>query len=440
VNKIPLLGRLRSLFDTLRGNYWFVPMVMAFGAGAAAFGLVEVDRRFLTEPIPWISSTDADGTRAVLSVIAGSMITVTGVVFSITVVALTLASSQFGPRLLRNFLRDRANQLAFGTFVATFLYSLLVLRAVRADEIPHLAATVAVVLAAASLFVLIYFIHHTATSIQASSVIAAVANEIEPHLRSLFPEQMGSEEIERASLSIESSRRQLEADGVEVRASREGFVRIVDEETILRLAVAQDAVILLHRRPGDFIAAGSILARVAPGDTVEKLGSALQESFIVGDHRTPVQDLEFLIGQLTEIALRALSPGINDPRTAIDCVHRLGAVVSSVIEREMPSGIRHDEDGRLCVLAPPTTFEQIVASCFDPVRRYGAGHVAVVVATLDALRDAGERSTDPGRRSILASQAVEIHAASVAEDPSARDLAIIQEAFDRAMKQIEDAS
>ena len=440
MNKIPLLGRLQSLFDTLRGNYWFLPMVMAFGAGAAAFGFVEVDRRLLVEPIPWISSTGPEGTRAVLSVIAGSMITVTGVVFSITVVALTLASSQFGPRLLRNFLRDRANQLAFGTFVATFLYSLLVLRAVREDETPHVASTVAVVLAGASLFVLIYFIHHTATSIQASNVIAAVVKEIEAHLPSLFPERMGSEEVERASLSIETSRRQLEADGVDLRASSGGFVRLIDEEMILRLAVTYDAVILLHRRPGDFVAEGSILARVAPGHVADDLGAALRESFIVGDHRTPVQDLEFLVGQLTEITLRALSPGVNDPRTAIDCVHRLGAVVASVIEREMPSGIRHDEHGRMRVLAPPTTFDQIVASCFDPVRRYGAGHVAVVVAVLDALRDAGERSTDIGRRRILASHAVEIYAASVAEDPSARDLAIIQEGFDRAMSEIDDAS
>ncbi len=438
MNNTPLLGRLRSLFEALRGSYWFLPMLMAIGAGVAAFGLVEVDRRILVRPIPWISSTGPEGTRAVLSVIAGSMITVTGVVFSITVVALTLASSQFGPRLLRNFLRDRANQIAFGTFVATFLYSLLVLRAVQADATPHLASTVAVVLAAVSLFVLIYFIHHTATSIQASSVIAEVAKEIDALLPSLFAEPIGSEEVERAPLSIETARRQLEANGLYVRASSEGFVRVVDEKTLLQLAVKHDAVILLHRRPGDFLAEGSILARVAPDSSVEDLEAALRESVIVGDHRTPVQDLAFLIGQLTEIALRALSPGVNNPRTAVDCVHRLGALVSAIVEREMPSGIRRDQDGRVRVLLPPTTFHQIVASCFDPVRRYGAGHVAVVVAILDAIRDAGERSSDLDRLRSLAAHAVEIHAASVGEHPSARDLAMVQAAFDRTMSELGD--
>lgn len=401
---MPRAGRLLSLLDVLRASYWFLPSLMAVASALAAVTLILVDRTFadaIRSRAPWLAGTEADGTRAVLSVIAGSMITVTGVVFSVTVVSLTLASSQFGPRLLRNFLRDRGNQFSFGAFVATFLFSLLVLRSVREDAVPHVSSAVAVLLAAASLFVLIYFIHHTASAIQASSVIAAVAGEIHAQLDSLFPEQIG-EGRPVDDRSLEQRCREIEADGRDVTASRDGFIRVVDEHGLLGIARERDLCVVFDHRPGDFVFRRSRLARVGPAGRVsDQHLRRLRDTVVIGDIRSAVQDMGFLIGQLAETAVRALSPGVNDPRTAIDCTRRLGALIAAVANREMPARARHDDDGRLRVIAPVPTFEELVGSCLDPIRRYGGGQTAVAEALLDVTSRAGIDCRDAGRREVL---------------------------------------
>ncbi|MGD8826130.1 MAG: DUF2254 domain-containing protein [Myxococcales bacterium] len=442
VNGFPILGRLRSFLETIRGSYWFLPTFMAFGAVVAAFGLVELDSLVNLRRIPWIGSTEAENTRSVLSLIAGSMITVTGVVFSITVVALTLASSQFGPRILRNFLRARANQIAFGTFVATFLYSLLVLRAVRGQQVPHIASAMAVIFAVFSLFVLIYFIHHTARSIQASTIIASVAKEIDVLIPRLFPESRDEDEAQAGASSIEELQARLAKDGVEVAATSDGYVRVLDDDAVLSTAVKHELFIMLRYRSGDFVCAGNSIARVGPTDNAtDEIMRSLRESFVFGNYRTPVQDLRVLTGQLTEVALRALSPGVNDPRTANDCVQRLGAVVCATANREMPVGCRKDDSGTLRVVLPHTTFEEIVSSCFDPIRRYGIEHVQIVIALFDALRDAGECCRDPARRRILAEHALEIQSDFEAQGrKSARDVAKVERAFEQAMRLLSSQS
>lgn len=439
MNGFPLLGRLRSLIETIRGSYWFLPTLMAFGAVVASFGLVELDAIVDLRRIPWVASTEAENTRSVLSLIAGSMITVTGVVFSITVVALTLASSQFGPRILRNFLRARANQIAFGTFVATFLYSLLVLRAVRGEQVPHIASAVAVVFAVLSLFVLIYFIHHTARSIQASTIIASVAKEIDVLIPRLFPESREENQAQAGARSIEELQARLAKDGAEVPATSDGYVRVLDDDAVLSTAVKHELFVMLRYRAGDFVCAGNSLARIGPTENVtDDIKSSLRESFVFGNYRTPVQDLRVLTGQLTEIALRALSPGVNDPRTASDCVQRLGAVVCATANRAMPVGSRSDDSGTLRVVLPHATFEEVVSSCFDPIRRYGIEHMQVVIALFDALRDAGECCRDPARRRILAEHALEIQRDFEAQGrKSARDVARAQRAFEQAMRLLE---
>ena len=182
-------GWLLDLWETIRESYWFYPGQMTISAGLLAVAAVEIDRRVppeATASIPWLSYVSAESARSVLSTVAGSMMTVTGVVFSITIVALTLTSSQFGPRLLRTFFRDRGTQISLGAFLATYLYSLVVLRAVENPErVPYIATAGAVVFAIVSVFVLIFFIHHAAIALQASSVIAAVSREIEAQIPSL---------------------------------------------------------------------------------------------------------------------------------------------------------------------------------------------------------------------------------------------------------------
>jgi uncharacterized membrane protein len=432
-------GVLTERWDALRSSYWIVPASMALLSGALAVVAVELDRRGTVGPwsaIPWSSGVSPDGARAVLAAIAGSMMTVTGVVFSITVVALTLTSSQFGPRLLRTFFRDRASQLSLGTFIATFSYSLLVLWAAGSSAaVPAVATTGAVALAVISLFVLIYFIHHAARSLQASSVVAAVACEIREQLRLLRPEPGGEEDAGAPDEDEQERLRHLGSEGADLPSAAEGYVRAVDEETILRLAAARDLLVRVDACPGRFVADGFPLARIHPPDALDDdLRSRLRRCWVVGDHRTPAQDVSFLVEQLSEMAVRALSPGVNDPETAVECVHRISAALALLARRALPSGRRRDEAGTLRVVAEPTRFESIAARAFDPIRRHAGEQPEVIAALLAAIESVGGPEVAGSRRATLMEHAHEIHReferSSTAR--SDRDRAQVDAAYARA--------
>lgn len=277
--------RLLKNWDELRTNYWFVPTVMMVGAICLALAAPELDRQtqtHLTHGWDWTYSGSPEGARAILSTIAGSMITVAGVVFSITIVALSLASAQFGPRLLRNFIRDRSNQLVLGTFTATFIYCLLVLRTVRGTEelhfVPGLSVSLGIVLALLSLGVLIYFIHHVAFSIQASHVIASVTQELHETIDRLWPEELGqgppkpTEQIEKSD--------DAEAEGKPIQAAASGYVDAINADELLKIAVDRDVTLRLARRPGHFIVRGNPLAYVSPPDAVDQeLNDKINQAF-----------------------------------------------------------------------------------------------------------------------------------------------------------------
>lgn len=436
-------GWLLDRWDVIRQSYWFFPAQMTLLAGLVALAAIEFDRRMpphWAASVPWLTRVSAEGARSVLSTIAGSMMTVTSVVFSITVVALTLTSSQFGPRLLRTFLQDRSSQVALGTFVATFFYALLVLRAVHTPEhVPYVATAGAVGLAVASLFVLIFFIHHAVSSIQASSVIASVAREIETQIPVLFPEQIGEERRDSPSPRDRERLDRLEDEGADLRAQREGYVRVVDDAALLQLARERDLIIRLSTRPGWFVTVGALMARVGSPDPVDdELETRLRNLFILGDHRTPMQDLGFLTDQLAEMAVRALSPGVNDPKTAADCALRLGGVLAALAGRTMPSGLRFDSDGVLRVIVDPTRFDAIAASCFDPIRRHGAHEPQVAIALLDAIRAGAGNRVEEERRCVLEEHAREIMTGFArARGDSKRDAALVEAAFERTMASLE---
>ncbi|MGH8598824.1 MAG: DUF2254 domain-containing protein, partial [Gammaproteobacteria bacterium] len=334
---------LLKYWDRVRSSFWFAPMIMAGWAIALAYATVALDGaatgRWLRAQ-SWAYTGSAEGATVMLSTIASSMITITGVVFSMTLVALSLASSQLGPRLLRNFMADKANQVVLGTFVATFLYSLFVLRAIRrADEdlfVPHLSVALGVLLAAASLGVLVYFIHHVAVSIQADNVVARVGAELAAGIDCLFPEAIGQGAHGHANFPETFSR-----DSCAIAAAEDGYVQLIDSNALLALAVEEDLVLRVERRPGHFVVKGSPLALAWPGKRVhDRTKARINAAFVLGSQRTPVQDVEFAVNQLVEIAVRALSPGVNDPFTAVACVDRLGAALSRLAQRGVPSPYR----------------------------------------------------------------------------------------------------
>ncbi len=340
----------------------------------------------VVEKLGWIYAGGPEGARAVLAAIAGSMITVAGVVFSITVVLLSLASQQFGPRILRTFIRDRSNQVVLGSFVATFVYCLLVLRTVRGtqstDFVPYIAVTFGILLAVASIGVLIFFVHYAAESIQASSLIAAVGRELDGAIDSLYPDDIGSGDAD------EEPEFEFAGSETAVRSVETGYVQFIDGDEMLSVAVENDLVVKVEANPGDFVRRGESLVRVEQDRKLDdKVCRALRATFGLGERRTATQDIDFLFRQLTEIAVRALSPGINDPFTAIECLDRLSAALSRLAGRTIPSGHRRDEQGNVRVITRPVTFAAVARKSLGSVLRYGESHEMVIGRLLEAIRE-----------------------------------------------------
>lgn len=409
--------RLRASWEYLRGTYWAVPSAMALGAILLSFGMIQFDQAAtstLLERLTWVYAGGPEGARAVLSTIAASMITVAGVTFSITIVALTLASQQFGPRLLRNFLRDLGNQVVLGTFVSTFIYCLLVLRTVRGSDaeefVPHLAVTVGVVLAMLSLGVLIFFIHHVATSIQASRIIANVAEDLEQAIDRLFPEAISDDSATGDPDGAPPDESSPVGDGSrEVRATTTGYVQQIDAQGLMEVARERNVVVRMRVSAGAFVRKGQALLTVGPvAPPLDGDDTPFQKVFIIGSDRTGTQDVTFFMDQLVELAVRALSPGINDPGTAQLCIDRLEQALCQLGGRRIPSPARRDEDGHVRVFACPLTFARFVESAFNEIARYGRSSVSVTVRLLEAVRSVGSCVQREADRQALLRQAAAI--------------------------------
>lgn len=404
-------ARILKHWDALRSSFWFLPALMAVGAVVLAFATVAADE---TSPVRdwllerrWTYTGGAEGASLVLSTIAGSMITIAGVVFSMTLVALSLASSQLGPRLLRNFMRDTANQVVLGTFIACFVYCLLVLRTIRLDEemafVPHLSVTVAVAFALTSLGVLIHFIHHVSVSIQADDVIARVAAELFEGIdRQFAMPRAGDAPRGTRTLAGEGWPVAFDAEAATVPADADGYLQFVDTDALLALAAKHDVLIRLERRPGQYAVKGAPLMSAWPAGKVTDALATQANAFVnLGPERTAAQDIEFAIHQLVEIAVRALSPGINDPFTAITCVDRLGSGLFRISQREMPSPWRYDDGGRLRVVVPAVTFAGITDAAFHQIRQYSRTSAAVTLRTLETIAMVATAARRPEDREAL---------------------------------------
>lgn len=379
---------------------------MALAVGALALDHAD---QLETEDLNWIYRGGSEGARGLLSAIAGSMVTVAATAFSITIVALQLAASNFGPRLLRNFMQDIGNQVVLGTFIATFLYCLLVLPTVRGEDydqfIPKFSVTIAIGLAIASTGVLIYFIHHASTIIQASHVIADVADDLDRAIERLFPEEIGQGKSQHQR-QVGEIPQDFDSNAGPVRAKGTGYLQAVDEQALLKAACKHDLLLRFQTRPGKFVSKGNILVQIYPGTRVnQQLIDKIRSTFLLGKERTEQQDVSFPIDQLVEIAVRALSPGINDPFTAIRCIDRLGTALSSLAEREFPSPYRFDNDNNLRIMVKPVAFEQLVDVAFAQIRHYGQSDVRVIIRLLDAIDQIASYTHHPHDRFVLQQQA-----------------------------------
>lgn len=384
-------ARLLARWEQVRGSYWFIPSLITLAAIGLAQVTLAVDHSTWgrgASRLPWLYTGTADGARQLLATIAGSMIGLAGVVFSIVIVALTLATNQFGPRLLRNFMHDTANQVVLGTFVASFIYCLLILRQVHGGQeehkivafVPQISILVAVTFAVAGLGFLIFFIHHTAASIQAPNVIANVTNDLCRTIDELYPERTG----EAASLSRVEPPDDFDERSAPVLSNLRGYVHRIETSDLLSAAIEQDVIVRIECRPGHWIQEGMTLLRVYPGDRVtDDLTDRLLGAYATENQRSPTQDVEFAVDQLVEIALRALSPGINDPFTAMQCLDQLGAALARLADRSIPSPMRVDPEGKLRVIAYPTGFENVADAAFNQFRQHAKGSLAVLLRMME---------------------------------------------------------
>lgn len=432
-------ARLGKLLNALGASLWFVPSLLVVVAAGAALALIELDRRL--EPRALGIATllfhgGPEGARAVLSALASSMMTVTGVTFSITVVALTLASQQYTPRLLRHFAADRANQIVLGTFIATFIYCLLVLRTVRADSagrfVPHIAVTGGVVLAVVSLALLIYFIHHTAASIQPSSIISSIAQATHELIDHLFPERLGMdatpEEVREEGFPDKLG------EGIAIPAREEGYLQAVDIDALMEMAVKEDLLVRMERAVGDFLPHGALLATIWPQRQAQpEVVRRINGCFAFGRDRTMQQDPEYGVIQLSDIAVKALSPGINDPTTALTCLDYLSGVLRHLGGRALPSALRKDTAGRLRVIIRGTNFERMADLGLSQIRHYGETSAAVTLRLLETLREvAAVLPEGSSRREVLHSHLREIAAGAERGIPSTAKQAQLQHSLRRA--------
>jgi len=444
-----LRARLAARWERVRGSFWFVPALMSLGAALLALGTLVIDARLGSEALnglSWIYGGGPEGARSLLSTVASSAITVAGTTFSITIAALSLASSQFGPRLLRTFVRDTGNQVVLGTFVATFLYCLLVVRTVRGLEdtrvVPHLSVTVAVLLAIANLGVLIYFIHHVATAIRADQVIAAVSHDLDAAVEQLFPEQLGHGLVAQPEAEAsDPPPPPAPGDAHPITLAHDGYLQVVDVETLMGLAGEHDVVVQLLRRPGDFVVEDEPVALTWPPERADDgLCQAIGGALILGRERSAQQDVRFVVNQLVEVAARALSPGINDPFTALTCLDRLGAALRRVARRPLPDGRRYDEAGRLRVIAEPIRFSELVDAAFDQIRSYGGDNIVVMARLLDTLARVGAAAGSEARRAPLTRQARLAYEGSVAKLHTEGDRRTLEGHYHDAMGRLRASS
>lgn len=434
-------AQLLKHWDRLHSSFWFLPAIMAIGATALASAAVALDERATDHALSrweWLYSGGAEGASAVLQTIAGSMITIAGVVFSMTLVALTLASAQFGPRLLRNFMSDTTNQFVLGTFIATFIFCLLVMRTIRREDevafVPHLSVTLGVLFALISMAVLIYFIHHVSVSIQADEVVARVAKELDEGIDRLFPEDIGKalppgQPRDREVLAV------LEKQARAFGAPRDGYLQFIDADALMSLSVEHDLVMRFEQRPGQYVTAGRPLILLAPAVRVsEKVLAAVSKATIVGSQRTPSQDIEFAVSQLVEIAVRALSPGVNDPFTAIRCADRLGSAMHRLARRPAPSPYRRDKENRLRIVAPPVSFAEVLHASFNQIRQNAGSSGAVLVRLMEVLAIVAESTIRSEDRDAVKMQARLIADAAGRGLPEEADRAIVEERLQAVLR------
>jgi uncharacterized membrane protein len=410
-----MLTRFRAIWQEINASYWFYPalfVILALLLAAVTTWLDETAAAGWLEENVFLRPAQPQSASTMLNVIAISMMGVASTVFSITIAAVVYASGSYGPRLLNNFMEDRGNQLSLATFIGTFVYALTILRTVRLDDerpliglgplsepggyVPQVSLLTAYVLMGVAVAVLVYFLNHIPASIRINSVLKGIGERLLDGLDSIYPE------------ANSGARGPARGEGIPVRAERSGYVEVMNYEGLHKLAEKHDGKIVMSVRPGDFVHPAVTIARWCPADKAkarEAPADAIRGCLALGSARTPHQDLQFLVDELVEIGLRALSPGINDPFTAITALHWLGAATAKLGERDLRLRIdREIEVEDALVIPVADDYSHFVARGLGAMRSTVATNRIAALVMFDALADAGSTLDDESRRAELRRQ------------------------------------
>ncbi len=373
-----------------------------------------------------------------LTALLGAVATALALVFSTSILTFSIASSQLGPRLIRRFMRDPVTQVTLGGFMATLIFLVLTLSAVRTgrtDGLPQLSVVVAILGSLACFGMLVFYVHRVASTIQAPNVVASVVADLRGVLAELddylpaVAAPGGREAVQAAVLTAREA-------GREVLAPRSGYVELLDHPRLLDAADQDAALIVLDRRPGQFVVQGQIMAHVLPHDVDERVCRVVAEAVEIGNGRTLRQDIEFALAQVVEIALRALSPAVNDTYTGLTCIDWLSAAMVQIGLHPEPSGGWCGDDGSLRLVEPPLHFERELKAAFDLIRQSGAQNPAVLIRLLDSVITMAPM-VHVDRLPALRDHAELVHETAKGSTFVSGDLADFSERYDQALAVID---
>lgn len=386
------MKKLLFFWKKLLATFWFLPVAILIASILLGVGSVYLDNSIELSQDGWLRFfivNSPDSARTILSTISGAMIGVAGTVFSVTLVALTLASSQFGPRLIQKFMYVRLNQIVLGSYISTYLYCLIVLISIKGSEdytfIPSLSLLIAIFSAIANIILLIVFIHRIAISIQADKVVSDISNFISRQVVTLFPEQMGEANQGKEEPDLKKNKSKFKTQ-LSVKSPKSGYLQYIDGDSLLTTISNLEGLFELNQRPGAFLVKGiEIGVLYSNSAKKEKDLEEILSNFVIGEVKTSQQDLEFSIHQMVEIASRALSPGVNDPFTAIACIDNLTATLCYLVRVDFPSKCRQDEKGTLRIIADAVDFEGILDASFNQIRQFSGGSPSVIIRMMESL-------------------------------------------------------
>jgi uncharacterized membrane protein len=408
--------------------------------------LLNVDQQIpnaLLEDKWYIFHIDSSSVHSILINIAGTALGVIGVVFSITLVPLTIAASQYGPILIRSFLRDTTTQVVLGTYSSTIGFCVVVSMRFQSgtdnSSIPLISITFAVAMLLVSLGMLLFFFHHVAEGLQASKIIENVGNEIEKEIRSERSFSKSHENLNELREDEEKLRSNAMQHGKAVLAMKSGYVRAIEYNELLKVAKKNDLVFYIKRLAGDFIVPGDSLLLAWPAtNESSELSTLVNKSYILGNNRTIQQDIEFGMTSLVIIASRALSPAINDPITPAMCLNRLSVALSMIAESQQKSSYRYDNARKLRVIADPVSFEYMVGVSLNLIRQYGRCNADVMICILKTINSVAAHVHTDSEKDVLLQHARLALDDSDVSLPSSYDKQRVHQAYDEALRSIKN--